>query len=84
MKQFLIIIMLVGFLAVGCSQSKKVFYPLEMQTQNQFQADKEYCNGKAKEAAFEDDIQYHDRVEVWRKVFEGCMDIKGYELEPYG
>jgi len=82
MKQLFIIIMLVGFLTSACAQSpKKVFTPLEMQSQNQFKTDKGYCNNKAYEAAHDGDFHYHERVEIWRKVFEGCMKIKGYDLE---
>jgi hypothetical protein len=82
MKQLFIIIMLVGFLTSTCGQSpKKVFAPLEMQTQNQFETDKGYCNNKAYEAAMDGDIRYHERTKIWRKVFEGCMEIKGYALE---
>jgi galactose-1-phosphate uridylyltransferase len=81
MKQLFIIIMLVGFLASGCAQSpKKVFTPLEMQTQNQFEVDKDYCNTKALEAATDEDFKYHERIEIWKKVFVGCMEIKGYDL----
>ncbi|MBR9682627.1 MAG: hypothetical protein GOV02_03040 [Candidatus Aenigmarchaeota archaeon] len=81
MKQ-LTIIALVFLMFGACAQTpKKLFTPLKMQSQNQFEADKDYCNTKAYEASMDGVIKYHERVEVWRKVFEGCMEIKGYELE---
>jgi hypothetical protein len=70
-------------LTVGaCSRPKIVLTPLNNQTESQFQADKDYCNKKAMEAVLDEDIdRFFDGAEVWRKVFEGCMKIKGYERE---
>ncbi len=80
MKQ-LMIIALVCLMLGSCGQGpKKVFTPLEMQTQNQFEVDKDYCNTKAVEATI-GDFNYNERIEIWKKVFVGCMITKGYELE---
>jgi hypothetical protein len=79
--KLMIIIALVCLMFVACAQTpKKVFTPLEMQTQNQFDVDKDYCNNKALEATI-GDFKYHERIEIWKKVFVGCMEIKGYELD---
>lgn len=87
MKQLFIIIMLIGFLTIlasGCSQSKKVFTTAEFQTQERFEMDKAVCNSKAKTAAYDKGYPYHIQIEIWIKVFEGCLEEKNYVLDKEG
>ncbi len=84
MKKISIIFLFLIVIIAGCAKPKKVFYPNQLQTQEQFEVDKGSCNYKAKQAALEEDFSYNKRVEIWRGVFEECMADRGYELETSG